>query len=217
MGVTAATPENPDSFEIFKLVLQTATSPVGKAPPVQQHNPNQQPLGAQPQAGTQQTQAMPNDMSSINAQIVNLDGRLQLVNQATNNMLGEIGNQNSKSETRQSELLQRLATKDQVQGIDVRLQRLEQILLSIQRDLEGKDYRDRFNQLHETLRSSHLSLTENIKDNLLNGKLTTSFLCFGFRKLIPSNSYHGLNSPHGLLHLPSHCLPGPPRRFVRHL
>ncbi|KAL4807563.1 concanavalin A-like lectin/glucanase domain-containing protein [Aspergillus unguis] len=181
IGVTAATPENPDSFEVFKLVLQTATSPVGKAPPLQQHNQNQnqQPLASQPQAGTQQAQAVAGDLSSINAQFVDLGSRIQLINHATNNILREIGNQNSKSETKQSELLQLLASKDQVQGLDARLQRLEQTLLTIQRDLEGKDYRDRFNQLHETLRSSHLSLTENIKDNLLN-VITASTPRMGF-------------------------------------
>jgi mannose-binding lectin 1 len=44
------------------------------------------------------------------------------------------------------------------------------LLQNIQRDLEGKDYRDRFNQLHETLRSSHMSLAENLQGTILNGK-----------------------------------------------
>ncbi|KAL4871139.1 hypothetical protein BDV12DRAFT_38143 [Aspergillus spectabilis] len=172
IGVTAATPENPDSFEIFKVVLQTVTSGVDKAPSVQQQqqqqNPNQQPLAAQAQDGAQQGQVSSNDLSSINSQFVDIGSRIQLVNQATNNIIRELGNQASKFDTKQAELLQRLATKDQVAGLDTRLQRLEQTLLAIQRDLEGKDYRDRFNQLHDTLRSSHLSLTENIKDNLLS-------------------------------------------------
>ncbi|KAL4916583.1 concanavalin A-like lectin/glucanase domain-containing protein [Aspergillus aurantiobrunneus] len=179
IGVTAATPENPDSFEIFKVVMQTATSPVGNAPPIQQQNSNQQPLAAQPQGNNQQGQAPSNDLNSINAQFVDLGGRIQLINHAANNIIRDLANQGAKSEARQSELLQRLATKDQVQGLDVRLQRLEQTLLSIQRDLEGKDYRDRFNQLHETLRSSHLSLTENLKDNFLN-VITASTPRMGF-------------------------------------
>ncbi|KAL5336396.1 concanavalin A-like lectin/glucanase domain-containing protein [Aspergillus crustosus] len=174
IGVTAATPENPDSFEVFKVVLQTATSGIGKAPPIQQQqqqqqqDSNQQPLAAQAQGGAQQRQASSNDLSSINGQFVDLGSRLQLINQATNNIIRELGNQASKSDTRQADLLGRLATREQVAGVDARLQRLEQTLLAIQRDLEGKDYRDKFNQLHETLRSSHLSLTESIKDNLLN-------------------------------------------------
>ncbi|KAL4976826.1 concanavalin A-like lectin/glucanase domain-containing protein [Aspergillus desertorum] len=179
IGVTAATPENPDSFEVFKVVLQTATSPVGKASPVQAQNTNQQPLAAQPQGNAQQEQASLNNPGSINAQFVDLGSRIQLINHATNNIIRELGNQASKSETRQSELLQRLATNEQVQSLDTRLQRLEQTLLSIQRDLEGKDYRDRFNQLHETLRSSHQSLTENLKDNVVS-VITASTPRMGF-------------------------------------
>ncbi|KAL3431993.1 concanavalin A-like lectin/glucanase domain-containing protein [Aspergillus tetrazonus] len=179
IGVTAATPENPDSFEVFKVVLQTATSPVGKAPPVQAQNTNQQPLAAQPQGNTRQEQGSSNNLNSINAQFVDLGSRIQLVNHATNNIIRELGNQASKSETRQLELLQRLATKEQVQSLDARLQRMEQTLLSIQRDLEGKDYRDRFNQLHETLRSSHQSLTENLKDNVVS-VITASTPRMGF-------------------------------------
>jgi mannose-binding lectin 1 len=109
---------------------------------------------------------------------VDLGSRIQLINHATNNILREVGNQANKLDTKQAELLQKLATKEQVAGHDARLQRLEQILLSIQRDLEGKDYRDKFNQLHETLRSSHLSLADNIKDNLLSGKLQADTLFF---------------------------------------
>ncbi|KAL6231934.1 hypothetical protein BDW75DRAFT_218765 [Aspergillus navahoensis] len=179
IGVTAATPENPDSFEVFKVVLQTATSPVGKAPPLQAQNTNQQPPSAQYQGNAQQDQASSNNLGSINAQFVDLGSRIQLINHATNNIIRELGNQASKSETRQSELLQRLVTKEQVQGLDARLQRMEQTLLSIQRDLEGKDYRDRFNQLHETLRSSHQSLTENLKDNVVS-VITASTPRMGF-------------------------------------
>lgn len=116
-------------------------------------------------------------MNAINTQLVNLGARLQLIDKAIANTMRDISSQGSKSNNRQSELLQRLATKDHVQGLDVRLQRMEQTLLTIQRDLEGKDYRDKFNQLHETLRSSHLSLTENIKDNFLNGRFQFSHCC----------------------------------------
>ncbi|CEL08812.1 hypothetical protein ASPCAL11957 [Aspergillus calidoustus] len=178
IGLTAATPENPDSFEVFKVVLETVAPGVGKAPPIQQQSSNQQ-APPPPQQRNPQGQAGSGDLSSINAQFVDLGSRIQLINHATNNVLREVGNQANKLDTKQAELLQKLATKEQVAGLDARLQRLEQILLSIQRDLEGKDYRDKFNQLHETLRSSHLSLADNIKDNLLS-VITASTPRMGF-------------------------------------
>ncbi|KAJ5710205.1 hypothetical protein N7493_009797 [Penicillium malachiteum] len=56
--------------------------------------------------------------------------------------------------------------------LEARLQRIESMLQNIRRDLEGKDYSSRFNQLQDTLRTSHLSLTENLHGHLLNGKFT---------------------------------------------
>lgn len=168
--MTAATPENPDSFEVFKFTLESSASQY--IPPNQGH-PLQQPIQnpprpAQPPVGNG---GNPLD-SSIAAQFVDLGGRLQLTNKATNTILQDMRSQASKSESRHSELLESLATKDHVAALDARLKRIEQLLSNVQRDLEGKDYNSRFNQLQDTLRSSHLSLTENLRGHLLSG---TSF------------------------------------------
>ncbi|PWY87050.1 lectin family integral membrane protein [Aspergillus sclerotioniger CBS 115572] len=180
-GLTAATPENPDSFEIFKFVLQSVDSGAGNTVPVQQQNTYQQPIATQeqaqavPQQQQQQQQAPSVDSGAIFQQFVDLGNRIQGVNQATDTIIRELGNQGTKSENRQVELLQQFANKDQVASLDARLQKIEQILEAIQRDLEGKDYHKRFNQLQETLRSSHLSLTEN-----LLGVVTSSAPRMGF-------------------------------------
>lgn len=106
---------------------------------------------------------------SITEQFVDLGTRVQLINQASNNVLRELTNQNSKNENRHADLLQKLATRDQVASFDARLLRMEQVLQAIQRDLEGKDYKDKFNQLQETLKSSHLSLSESLHGTVLSG------------------------------------------------
>ncbi|KAB8239193.1 putative lectin family integral membrane protein [Aspergillus alliaceus] len=171
-GVTAATPENPDSFEIFKFVLQSAQS--GASPPVQQQQ-QRQPVAAQGQ-----TQQQPrSDQPPTNEQYVDLSARIELVNKATGNIIREIGNQGKQSENRHLDLQQKLATKEQITSLDARLQKMEQILQSIQRDLEGKDYHSRFNQLQDTLRSSHLTLTEHLQGSVLNA-ITASTPRMGF-------------------------------------
>ncbi|RDH34066.1 concanavalin A-like lectin/glucanase domain-containing protein [Aspergillus welwitschiae] len=174
-GLTAATPENPDSFEVFKFVLQSAESGTGSAVPVQQQNTNQQPIAAQQQAVPQQQQQAPPVNTGFEQQFADLSNRVQVVNQATDNIIRELGSQDTKAANRQVELLQKLASKEQIASLDARLQRMEQMLQTIQRDLEGKDYHSRFNQLQETLRSSHLSLTEN-----LLGVITSSAPRMGF-------------------------------------
>ena len=172
-GITAATPENPDSFEVFKFVLESAAGQ-GQTIPSKQGSAQQQPVVNQ----NQNQNANPNPSSGnavldngIAAQFIDLSGRLQLTNKATNNIIQDLKSQTSKADARQSELLQKLASKDQVAALDARLQRIEQLLQNVQRDLEGKDYSTRFNQLHDTLRTSHLSLSESLQGSLLSGML----------------------------------------------
>lgn len=165
-GITAATPENPDSFEIFRFILRT-TEP-GTMPIQNQQVPNQhqQPLPNQNQASN----GMPSDNRAASAnQLVDLTSRVQLISHATNNIIRDLGSQSSKSDARHAELLQRLPTRDQVSALDARLQRMEQAMQNLQRDLAGQDYRDRFNQLQDTLRSSHVSLSESLHGSVLSG------------------------------------------------
>ena len=165
-GMSAATPENPDSFEIFKFVVQTTQSGTNPPPPPP-HQQQQQPIVVQQRDTTNAPNTQ--DQSSINQQFTDLGNRLQQINHATNNIIRDIGNQDSKSDSRNADILRKL---DQViAGLDARMQRLETNMQTIQRDLEGKDYRDRFAQLQETLKSSHLSLSENLQTHFLDGKL----------------------------------------------
>ncbi|KAJ5329500.1 hypothetical protein N7452_009890 [Penicillium brevicompactum] len=181
-GITAATPENPDSFEVFKFILESATtqgSPQGKLPPIV-NQPNQAP--PQAQAQPQVPPAAPaseGTMAGLAAQFVDLSGRLQLTNKATNTILQDMKNQASKADARHAELLQMLITKDQYNALDNRLAHMEQLMTTILRDLGDRDYSSRFNQLHDTLRSSHLSLSENLQGHLLN-VITASTPRMGF-------------------------------------
>lgn len=110
-------------------------------------------------------------MAGLAAQFVDLSGRLQLTNKATNTILQDIKSQAQKADARHAELLQMLITKDQYNALESRLARMEQLITNMQRDMGDRDYSSRFNQLHDTLRSSHLSLSENLQGHLLNGKL----------------------------------------------
>lgn len=173
-GITAATPENPDSFEIFKFALESAS---GQGAPSYQNSAPQQQQQQQP-VQNQPPQANPPPVASsgntaldagIAAQFVDLGGRLQLTNKATNTILQDMRNQAAKSESRHAELQQNLATKSDVAALEARLQRIETLLQSVQRDVQGRDYSGSFSQLHDTLRSSHLSLTESLQGHLLSG------------------------------------------------
>lgn len=168
-GISAATPENPDSFEIFKFALESAA---GQAVPQGQGNTPQQPIADQNPPPIQSGNTVLD--AGIAAQFLDLGGRMQLANKATDGILQDLHTQSSTSETRHLELLRRVASQEQVTALDARLQRIEELLQNVQRDLEGKDYSGRFSQLHDTLRSSHLSLSESLQGSVLSGK--SSFL-----------------------------------------
>ncbi|KAJ5256992.1 hypothetical protein N7478_013096 [Penicillium angulare] len=175
-GITAATPENPDSFEIFKFVLESAagqTIPQGNIPQQEKQQPivNQEiPPVAQAGSGSDKASA---------AQFFDLSNRIQSQSKVSNTIVQDIRAQGTKSETRHAELLRLTASKDQVASLEARLQRMESMLQSLQRDLEGKDYSSRFNQLHDTLRSSHVTLSEALHGHLLSA-ITASTPRMGF-------------------------------------
>ncbi|BDD55306.1 hypothetical protein MPDQ_007102 [Monascus purpureus] len=170
-GLTAATPENPDSFEIFKFILRSSET----APPVQQGS-YQQPITDQNVDGAGSTGS---ESVASGAQLADLRARLELLSHASTNLVRDVNGLSSKSDSRHAELLQQVATKEQLASLDARLQRIEDTLLTIKRDLEGKDYRSHFNQLQETLKSSHLNLAENLQGTL-HTVITSSAPRMGF-------------------------------------
>ncbi|KGO65568.1 Concanavalin A-like lectin/glucanases superfamily [Penicillium italicum] len=180
-GITAATPENPDSFEVFKFILESTTGKDSTIPSNQDSTP-QQPIGnqvpdqpAQPiNPGTEVT------MNGLAAQIADLSGRMQLAGKATNIILQELKSQALKADQRHEELIQKSLAQDrQLAQFDTRLSHLEQLIKVVQTDVQNKDYSGRFNQLHETLRSSHLSLSENLQGHL-RSVITASSPRMGF-------------------------------------
>jgi mannose-binding lectin 1 len=223
-GITAATPETPDSFEVFKFVLQSAA---GQGIPAQQMNSQQQQQQQilnqnSGNAAAQQAQANLAADPGMASGFADLSGRLQLTNKATQNILQDLRTQSQKSDSRHAELQQTLVTKGELAAMDARLQRIEAAIQYLQRDLPGKDIRESFNQLEKTLRSSHLSLSENLQGHVFNGKTqphTNSLIVFSGWMLtaFSYDSHHRLHSAHGLLHLPGVGLPAPPGRLLCHL
>ena len=136
--------------------IQTGTPP----PVQQQYQPQQQQQ--QPLAGRDNPPPSQNQQSGSANQ--DLLARFQQVTDATTNTMREISNQNIKTDNRHNDLLR------EVRNLDSRLQKMEQALQVVLRDLEGKDYRSSFLQLQETLRSSHMSLSENLQGHVLDGE-----------------------------------------------
>ncbi|KAJ5121509.1 uncharacterized protein N7515_009470 [Penicillium bovifimosum] len=181
-GITAATPENPDSFEVFKFILESATGQGSTIPSSQQPILNADPL--QPMFNIRSDGMISAQDTALIS--TDLGRRIDLLTKANNNLIQKmeslVQNLAQKAEQRHTELAQKIMMQERQQGsinaqFDAKLSHIEQLLQNIQRDLEGKD--GRFSQLQETLRSSHLSLTENLQGHLLSA-ITSSAPRMGF-------------------------------------
>ena len=170
-GITAATPENPDSFEIFKFVVGSA-GPSQQPPQFQQQQQPQQqrPLGG----GYQKTQ------------LADLHNRLQALTRIVTNLASKTNEQATQGENRHQSLLAaisqaRPADSDALRMINDRLVRIENTLAALQRDAESKDYRSQFAQLHRAIESSHVSLTEALQTSIFNSTSCPPYTSFSLR------------------------------------
>lgn len=158
-GVTAATPDTPDSFEVFKFTVtpgpQTVTPPSG---------------GQAAQQQQQQEVPVQRREQQINS------GALNDINSRLSQLGQEISQLSQKSEARHQELLNKASSQGSgssgsappsssgpdLSQLNDRLQRIENALAKLQRDVDGRDYRNQFSQLHKAIETSHSSLTEAI-------------------------------------------------------
>lgn len=215
-GVTAATPDNPDSFELFKFVV---TSGAQAAAPPPQFSEQQQ----------QQQQQIPMETRSESHNQINLGplddmySRIQQIGQ-------ELSQIAQRSDERHQELLNSISTSSGPSGsssdsgssspqlnarldsIAERLLHVENLLSDLQRDNAGKDYRNQFTQLHKAIENSHVTLTEALHTSLFNSTplslspfplLSLYTILYYIARLTTSDtrSDNRHNPTHGPLHL----------------
>ncbi|KAL1984516.1 hypothetical protein VTN96DRAFT_9016 [Rasamsonia emersonii] len=171
-GISAATPDTPDSFEIFRFALRSDRSLPAhqqQQQQQQQQQTNQQPINARSSDYGAAEDRPASYYTTSEQQFADLHNRLQLLNHATQNVYKDLAALARNSDSRHQELLQRTAsTRDQLSAIDSRLQRIEQAIQALQRDVASKDYRNQFAQLHKAIETSHLSLTEGLQSSIFN-------------------------------------------------
>jgi mannose-binding lectin 1 len=153
-GITAASAENPDSFEVFKFTLNIPeTSSDGRF--------QRQQFGNPAAADNRPTF----DPAAIDTKFADIQGRLQAINSATDKALQEISALSSKSAEQHQEIVRNAVTRAQLVSLDQRIQRLEKMLEGIQKDLSAKDYQVHFNKLQEALRHSHSGILDSLQSS----------------------------------------------------
>lgn len=166
-GVTAATPDNPDSFELFKFLVtpgaQAAAQFSGQATQQQQQIPIESRSDQSSQINLGSLDDMNTRVQQISQEVSQIAQRMQEGHQELINRISAGSTSSSSSDPSPQ-------NDARLNGIDERLRRIESILTDLQRDVAGKDYRNQFTQLHKAIESSHVSLTEALQTSIFSSR-----------------------------------------------
>ncbi|KAK9775684.1 putative L-type lectin-like domain-containing protein [Seiridium cardinale] len=178
-GLTAASAENPDSFEIFKFVVMTQDlNAKHEAPPQQPNNPDQQQQNTwtNGNGGAQEKKNVPVDeggweqdiadasadaISSSKAQFADLHNRLQSVNHHLSTIFRKVAAQDSIGEKRHAEtstsvneLKQLLEKLNKIDALQNHVVSLEREIKTIKQETANK-VKDSENSLKKLFGTSH--------------------------------------------------------------
>ena len=153
-GLTAASAETADSFEVYKFNLFTSRSitreePRRAQPPIARQADQRDKV---PPPETQVPSSGPSD-----TQFDDLHIRLQSMAQSIDSLFQEVKQLADKSERRHQELSRNVIAADRLNSVDQRLQGIEKTM---------RDYQGQFSSLQSTLKDSHSSLVEGLPKHM---------------------------------------------------
>ncbi|KAL8953564.1 MAG: hypothetical protein Q9222_000559 [Ikaeria aurantiellina] len=158
-GISAASADTPDSFEVYKFVTSTAPSVTREVPrhnpPAQQPPPPPPPPGSDPGAAVN-IQGSRSD-AQFTDQFTDLQNRLAHLSRLVDTVYQEVQQLASHSDGRHHDISQRFSTREQVNAMDGRLQ-------SIENTLQG--YQGKFSSIQDGLKASHSSLNEGLTQQM---------------------------------------------------
>lgn len=162
LGITAASSEPPDSFEVFKLSTYSSSSSSGgtaSPPPRKDHDHQnqkhpQESSPPQPPNDTPPTEPKdidPTTLTSNPTQFADLHNRLQLLSHAVHNLFREITTHTLAEEARYNEILGKLPQAATMNNLDHRIQNIEMMISALKGEVEKGDHRGQFEKIHDSL------------------------------------------------------------------
>lgn len=186
-GVTAATPDNPDSFEIFKLVVMSDRQ-TGQGQQYEYKSRQNQPkreinnnnIGTQPIGSEDFDEGLPDENADIfqtsREQFQDLHNRLQSTNHQLSSVYRSVSRHHQLDETRHNEVKQLLSDLkadlsklDQVDQLVSRISALEKEVRGVRNDL-GKKMRDNERNFKAYLGDHHATLSQTVLDSMPSHK-----------------------------------------------
>lgn len=168
-GLSAATAEKPDSFEVFKFLLSgTDSGSQGGSQDQQQQQHQQQQQQEVKRDNQPPADNNPGSTGNVQgSQLAAFEDRLQKIDSTVNSISADVSKLSQKSGQRHDEAIRGGVTKAQFNDLESRLQGIESTLSDIRKDLEGRDYSKQFSQLQKQLQTSHSNLADNLQSTLM--------------------------------------------------
>ncbi|TKA30483.1 hypothetical protein B0A50_02711 [Salinomyces thailandicus] len=185
-GLTAATSDNPDSFEVSKFVVSGAGGSQQQAyqPPQQQavggDRPTPQKLDRFPGSPEALPDRSADEMTNQNEQFADLHNRLQGMTHQVANVFAEFDTLSRKMEERHNQMMGALGSiqagsgggqggsavgsieKDLLQELKRKIDGVEKVVQQVQRDVESKDYRQHMSDLQKAVDNVKGSITDHL-------------------------------------------------------
>ena len=162
-GLTGASSDPPDSFEVFKFALSPATP---STPPLSnQDSSNQRPRQIRPDnvpPSTPKTFAG----GDYNSQFEDLNSRLNLLSKSITNLFDLLSKQSQTSETQYQALLNKLPNTQLISTLDTRISNLDKLVNTLASDLKNSDHSTQFRKLSEQVARTHESVTEQVPQRM---------------------------------------------------
>lgn len=178
-GITAATAESPDSFEIYKFIASNVYGGGGyqKGPQVGQHSPSG-PLADKLRILPGSPEALPDtdadSLKSQNEQFTDLHNRLQGLTHQVADMYALFDIIGKKIDERHQDISSSIAqqgnSRDVLDRLDRRIEAIERNVERVLRDVESKDYRIHLSELQQTMNSVKGGLTDHLPATLGESK-----------------------------------------------
>jgi mannose-binding lectin 1 len=176
-GITAATAESPDSFEIYKFIASAGSKASGgeyqSGPPVRQHRPGgslAEKLNILPGSPEALPDTDADSLKSQNEQFADLHNRLQGLTHQVADMYALFDIIGKKIDERHQEIassiIQQSVPRDTLDRLDRRIENIERNVDRVLKDVESKDYRVHLTELQSTIDSVKGGLTEHLPATL---------------------------------------------------
>ena len=186
-GITAATAESPDSFEIYKFIASSGSKASGgdyqTGPPVRQHRPGgslADKLNILPGSPEALPDTDADSLKSQNEQFADLHNRLQGLTHQVADMYALFDIIGKKIDERHQEIassiIQQSVPRDTLDRLDRRIENIERNVDRVLKDVESKDYRVHLTELQSTIDSVKGGLTEHLPATLGQSEFQLSSL-----------------------------------------